>query len=254
MTDIILVGANGRMGIAICEMVQKKDDVKIFAGVDLDCTRRYDFHVYQSIDDIEDPKGVIVDFSNHKLTDGILKYASKHNLPAVIATTGHTAEEKANMLSYADKIPLFLSANMSLGVNLLVNLAKKAASLLQDSFDIEIIEKHHNQKLDAPSGTALLIADGIKDALDYTPEYVYERQSKKAKREKTEIGIHAVRGGTIVGEHEVIFAGKDEIVTLSHRADSREVFGAGAIKAAQFICGKPAGLYDMNAMLSEILQ
>lgn len=255
MTDIILTGCNGRMGKALCELVGNDPDARyrIFAGVDICAAPNDRFHVYETITDLENPHGVIIDFSFHKTTCAILAYAKRHKLPAVIATTGHTEEEKAAILAYAKDIPLFLSANMSLGINLIINLAKKAAKLLQDSFDIEIVEKHHNKKIDAPSGTALLIANGIRSVLDYEPEYKYERHSEKKQREKTEIGLHAIRGGTIVGEHDVIFAGKDELITLSHRADSRFVFASGALKAAEYLKDMPNGLYDMNSMLANLL-
>lgn len=251
MTKIIMVGCNGRMGKTISEYVKGLDDVEISAGVDICDVQNYDYHVYTSIDAIESPEGVIVDFSNRALTKSILDYAIKNNVPAVICSTGHTADEIAMIEDASKKIPVFRSANMSLGINLLVILAKKAAAILEDSYDIEIIEKHHNQKLDAPSGTALLIADAINDTLKYDAEYTYDRHKEHKKRSHEEIGIHSVRGGTIVGEHEVIFAGQDEIVSVSHRADSRFVFAKGAVEAAIFLANKGPGLYDMNTLLSE---
>jgi len=253
MTKIILVGCNGRMGKTISECVKKSDNVQISAGVDICDTQNYDYHVYSDINEIDSPDGVIVDFSNRAFTNAVLEFAIKNNLPAVICSTGQTPEELENIKKAAEYIPVFKSANMSIGINLLVALAKKAAHLLQDSFDIEIIEKHHNQKLDAPSGTALLIADAINESLAYDAEYKYDRHLEHKKREHQEIGIHAVRGGTIVGEHEVIFAGQDEIVTVSHRADSRVVFAKGAIDAAIYLDKKKPGIYDMNLMLSEMI-
>ena len=253
MTDIILTGCNGRMGRAICETVSSSDAFRIIAGVDLNNSPAADFHVYTDINGIEKPSGVIIDFSHHTLIGQILDFALKHSLPVVVATTAHTEDELALIKEASKKIPVFKTANMSLGINLLIELAKKASELLQDDFDIEIIEKHHNQKLDAPSGTALLIADALKDSLNYDAEYTYERHSKREKRRHEEIGIHAVRGGTIVGEHEVIFAGPDELVTLSHRADSRRVFVKGALNAAEYLKDKAPGMYDMSKMLAEKL-
>ena len=251
MTKIILVGCNGRMGKAISEHVKTLDDIEISAGVDICDIQNYDYHVYIDINSIESPEGVIVDFSNRSLTKDILDFAIKNGLPSVICSTGHTKEELQMITDASTKIPVFRSANMSLGINLLVMLAKQAATLLEDSFDIEIIEKHHNQKLDAPSGTAILIADAINDTLSYDAEYVHDRHKEHKKRSRNEIGIHAVRGGTIVGEHEVIFAGQDEIVSIAHRADSRFVFAKGAIEAAAYLSDKPAGMYNMNDLLSE---
>lgn len=251
MTEIILTGCNGKMGQAIAETVKGSDAYTIEAGVDINNSPSPDFHVYSDINGIENPKGVIVDFSHHTFTSQILDFAIKHSLPVVVATTAHTDDELALIKDASSKIPVFKTANMSLGINLLIELAKKAADILQDSFDIEIIEKHHNQKIDAPSGTALLIADALKDNLVYDAEYSYDRHSKREKRAKEEIGIHSIRGGTIVGEHEVIFAGPDELVTLSHRADSRRVFVKGALNAAEYIKDKAPGLYDMSMLLSE---
>ena len=251
MTKIILVGCNGRMGRAISEHVKTLDNVEISAGVDICDVQNYDYHVYSDINAIESPEGVIVDFSNRSLTKSILEFAEKNNVPAVICSTGHTESELNLITEASSKIPVFRSANMSLGINLLVMLAKRAASLLEDSFDIEIIEKHHNQKLDAPSGTALLIANALNETLSYDAEYVYDRHKEHKKRDHNEIGIHAIRGGTIVGEHEVIFAGQDEIVSIAHRADSRFVFAKGAIEAAIYLKDKKPGMYDMNSLLSE---
>jgi 4-hydroxy-tetrahydrodipicolinate reductase len=212
-----------------------------------------DFPVYVSAEDFTGKCDVIVDFSFHTATEGLLNYAVKNNLPIVIATTGHTEEETALIKKAAETVPVFYSRNMSLGINLLIALANKACKSLGSAFDIEIIEKHHNQKLDAPSGTALMIADALKDTRDIETEYIYNRQPVKQKRQKNEIGIHAVRGGTIVGEHEVIFAGKDEVITLSHSAASRDVFAEGAVRAAQFIVGKTPALYDMNDIVNSII-
>lgn len=251
MTNIILVGCNGRMGKMVSESVKNLTDIKITAGVDVFNEQNFNYHVYSDINSIESPEGVIIDFSNHTFINSILDFATKHLLPCVICSTGHTDKEIEKIEEASKLIPIFKSANMSLGINLLVMLAKKSAAFLEDSFDIEIVEKHHNQKLDAPSGTALLLADAINETLTYDAEYKFDRHSEQKKRTKEEIGIHSIRGGTIIGEHDVIFAGQDELITLSHRADSRLVFAKGAIKASIYIANKTPGIYDMSSLLSE---
>ena len=192
---------------------------------------------------------MIIDFSHVSVLTPLLAYATKERIPVVLCTTGYT-ESQVNELKEASKqIPVFYSRNMSLGINLLIELAKKAAVILGDQFDIEIIEKHHNQKIDAPSGTALMIADAISSVEDRQMTYMYDRHSQRKKRDKNEIGMHSVRGGTIVGEHEVIFAGPHEVITLSHSAQSKEIFANGSINAAVFLAKQPAGLYDMSDLL-----
>lgn len=245
---ILLSGANGRLGKAIIASATEAG-CKVIAGVDVTPSVG-ELPIYASINDVPELEiDCIIDCSHHTAAIPLLAFAKKRNLPVVICTTGHTDEETAAIHAAAADIPVFFSRNMSVGINLILGLAKKAAAVLGDDFDIEIVEKHHNKKLDAPSGTALMIADAVSEAVDYTPEYVYERQSKRAQREKTEIGIHSVRGGTIVGEHEVIFAGTDEVITISHSAASREVFARGALRAAKFMTGKTAGFYNMETML-----
>ena len=254
MTDILLTGCNGRMGNAVVKACEEYDNCRICGGVDVMVTNTsYDFPVCVSAEDFPGNCNVIVDFSHHTATEGLLNFAISKNLPIVIATTGHTPEETLAIKEAAKKIPVFYSRNMSLGINLIIALAKKAMASLGESYDIEIIEKHHNKKLDAPSGTALMIADALKESRPIETEYVFERQTRHQKRDKSEIGIHAVRGGTIVGEHEVIFAGNDEVITLSHSAASRNVFAEGALRAAMFIVGKSAGLYDMNDIVNSII-
>lgn len=254
MINILLTGCNGRMGKAVAESVANNDQCNIVAGIDVnDANATSQFPTFLSIEEYKGKCDVIVDFSFHTATKAILDYAIERNIPVVIATTGHTEEETQYIKNSSEKIPVFYSRNMSLGINLLIALAKKACQSLGESFDIEIIEKHHNMKLDAPSGTALMIADALKETREIETEYVYNRQPVKKKREPSEIGIHAVRGGTIVGEHEVMFAGKNEIVTLSHSASSRNVFAEGAVRAALFMVGKPAGLYDMNSIVESII-
>ena len=248
MTRIIISGCNGRMGRAIAERVFAREDESctVVAGIDMN-TKPAEFPVFAKPADCTVEADVIIDFSNPSALPGLLEYAVEKNLPIVIATTGISEEGKALIDDAAKKIPVFFSANMSLGVNLLVELAKKATEVLGYDFDIEIVEKHHNQKLDAPSGTALMIADAIADGR----HYVYDRHSRRQKRERDEIGIHAIRGGSIVGEHDVIFAGSDEVITLSHSASSRGVFAVGAINAAIFLHGKQPGLYNMGNLIAE---
>ena len=247
--NILLSGANGRLGKAIIAAAGDAG-CKIIAGIDITPVAG-EIPVYQSANDVPELQiDCIIDCSHHSAAVPLLDFAKSRGIPIVICTTGHTEDEVKAIHAAAAEIPVFYSRNMSVGINLVIALAKKAAAILGDDFDIEIIEKHHNKKLDAPSGTALMIADAISDSVSYEPEYVYERQSKRAPRAKNEIGIHSVRGGTIVGEHEVIFAGNDEVVTISHQAASREVFAQGALRAAKYLAGKTPGFYNMETMLS----
>ena len=259
MLKILLSGCNGKMGRAVVEAAEN-GGLDIVAGIDINQMITQKFPVYAAPADYGASAGksvpvadVIIDFSHHSAIGALLKYAVNARMPLVVATTAHTAEEKALIEEASKKTPVFISANMSLGINLLLELSKKAAALLEGGFDIEIVERHHRRKLDAPSGTALMIADGISSALADKPEYVYDRTKRRESRPKNEIGIHAVRGGTIVGEHEVIFAGHDEVLTISHSAISREIFTAGAIKAACFICGKENGLYTMKELIGQTM-
>ena len=251
MTNILLSGANGNMGRAVTRTVENNDKVKITAGYDINTVKNSDFPVYDNLDEVKEPFDVIIDFSHPSVFDSILEFSVKTKTPAVICTTGLSGEQISKMKAASKKAPIFFSANMSLGVNLLIDLVCKAAKLPDGSFDIEIIEKHHNQKLDAPSGTALAIADAISDAVSFDTEYIYDRHNVRKKRDKSEIGIHAVRGGTIVGEHDVIFAGNDEIIEIKHSASSKEVFAVGAVKAAVFMKGKPCGMYDMKDLIEQ---
>ena len=225
-------------------------DYDIVAGVDVNASAlaACSFPVYERISDFPDKADVIVDFSHHSALPSLLDYAKKTKTPLVIATTGHTEEELALMKAASSEIAVFFSGNFSIGINLLINLAKQAAKTLGMDFDVEIIEKHHNKKLDAPSGTALMIADSIKSQREET-EYVYDRHTERKARGKEEIGIHSVRGGTIVGEHEVMFAGTNEIVTISHSAASREIFATGALRAAAYLSKKETGLYSMSDLI-----
>lgn len=238
------------MGRVIQQLVAGRTDCTIAAGVDLFADSAAAFPAYTNIADVQEEADVIIDFSHPSLLTPILSYAAqKGGIPAVLCTTGYSAEQVEALKTAAQTLPVFYSRNMSLGINLLIELSKKAAKVLGDQFDIEIIEKHHNQKIDAPSGTALMLADAIASVRDGETQYVYDRHAQRKKREKSEIGLHAVRGGTIVGEHEVVFAGNHEVITLSHSAQSKELFATGAVNAAVYMCGKGPGLYDMSDMI-----
>ena len=241
------------MGHAITEAVANSKEYKIVAGVDINASAlgsACSFPVYSSIDDFTANADVIIDFSHHSALPSLLDYAISHKTPIVVSTTGHTEDEMELMHTAANEVAIFFSRNMSIGVNLLIDLCRRAASALGEDFDIEIIEKHHHNKLDAPSGTAMMISEELKDARNGDAEFVYDRHEVRRKRDTREIGIHAVRGGSIVGEHDVIFAGANEIITLSHTATSRELFADGAIKAADFMTDKPAGLYSMSDLIA----
>ncbi len=241
------------MGRVIARLAEERNDCAVCAGVDVAVTgERYsDFPVYSKISDIKEKPDVIVDFSHPSALDSLLNYCKIQNIPVVIATTGYTEEEINKIRSASEQIPVFFTFNMSLGINLLVDLARKAVKVLGGQFDIEIIEKHHNQKKDAPSGTALMIAEALNSELDGKMKYVYDRHNVRKPRDKDEIGLHSIRGGTITGEHDIIFAGHDEVITLSHSAQSREVFAAGALNAAVFLARKPKGMYEMRDLLEE---
>ncbi len=252
MLKVIVNGCFGYMGRNVCDLINNDKDSVVAAGVDI-AEKTADFPVYRSFSEIDGKADVIIDFSHPSCLKGLLDYAIKTKTPAVIATTGLNDEEKALIKEASKQVALFFTANMSLGVNLLSALVKKAASVLSGSFDIEIVEKHHNKKIDAPSGTALMLADAAAEAVDFNAEYVYDRHSVRKKRDANEIGISSIRGGTIVGEHDVIFAGEDEVITLSHSAYSKRVFAAGALNAAKFIVCKENGLYSMEDLLSDVI-
>lgn len=252
MVRIILSGCNGRMGKVITRMCNQDEGATIVAGFDINTQQDDIFPVYAKPEDFTGEADAIIDFSHPSSLSGLLDYAQAHKLPVVICTTGLSAEQKQQLKDVSANIPVFFSANMSLGVNVIMDLVRRAARILQDSYDIEIVERHHNQKVDAPSGTALALADAISEAVDYEPEYTYDRHSVRKKRGKTEIGIHAVRGGNIVGDHEVIFAGSNEVIEISHHAASREVFAEGAVRAAKFMAGKAPGMYDMADLVASI--
>lgn len=251
MTKIIINGCNGKMGQVISRLAEEDENVSIAAGFDINNKINNSYPVFKSPEEFTGEADVVIDFSHPSSLTGILNYCKKYNMPVVLATTGFSTEQKAEFKEAAKEIPVFFSANMSLGINLLISLVQKAAKLLEGNFDIEIVERHHNQKIDAPSGTALAIADAIDETLSYPAEYVYDRHSVRRKRKSTEIGISSVRGGTIVGDHEVIFAGNDEVIEINHHAASKEIFAVGAIKAAKFMTGKSPGMYDMNDLIDE---
>ncbi|HNX65068.1 MAG TPA: 4-hydroxy-tetrahydrodipicolinate reductase [Oscillospiraceae bacterium] len=249
MTEIAICGANGKMGKVIYDVISNRNDCKVISGIDINTLKYADFPIVSKPNELPIKPDVIIDFSNPASLDGLIEYGLMTGCGIVFATTGYSSEQIAKIKKAAEQIPVFFTFNMSLGINLLVELSKKAASLLGGQFDIEIVEKHHNQKIDAPSGTAIMLADAINEVLDNSNQYTYDRHSQRKKREKNEIGIHSVRGGTIVGDHEVIFAGRDEVITLSHHASSKEVFAVGSVNAAVFISGKKSGLYDMSQLI-----
>lgn len=249
MVSVVISGANGHMGKVINSVISERSDCRVIAGIDVVTEKYADFPIVSAPSELPQKPDVIIDFSHPSALDKLLDYCLSTGTAIVIATTGYTEEQIAEIKKASEQIPVFFTFNMSLGINLLIKLAKTAAEILGDQFDVEILEKHHNRKLDAPSGTAIMIANSINETLDNRCQYVYDRHSQRKKRDKNEIGIHSVRGGTIVGEHEVIFAGRDEVITLSHHAASREVFAVGSVNAAVFISGRSAGLYDMAALL-----
>ena len=240
------------MGRVIHNIISTREDCNVVAGIDKYSEGSTDFPVVttpKQLSSLSIEPDVIIDFSHPSVLDELLDYCLTNRVALVIATTGYNQEEVEKIHKAAKDIPLFFTANMSLGVNLIAELAKKAVSVLGDQFDIEIVEKHHNQKVDAPSGTALMLADAINEELDHQYSYTYDRHSVREKRTKKEIGLHAIRGGTIVGEHDIIFAGRDEVITLSHHAASKEVFAVGAVNAAVFLKAKEPGLYNMKDLI-----
>lgn len=250
MLNVLLSGCFGKVCRAVAANIYKMNDVRVSAGVDICSDLKADFPTYTNFESVEQVPDVVIDFSNPSGLDDLLQFCTEKSLPVVIATTGYSDAQIEKIKSASKSIPVFFTFNMSLGVNVLVGLARQAAKILGDDFDIEIVEKHHNQKIDAPSGTAIMLADAINGVLDERMVYDYDRHSRREKRKNNEIGIHSVRGGTIVGEHEVIFAGNDEVITLSHSAQSKNLFATGAIKAALYIKDKAPGLYNMETLLN----
>lgn len=251
MVKAIMNGCNGKMGQSITAICKEDKDIEIVAGIDLYDGIKNDYPVFTSIDSCDVEADVIIDFSNAKAVDALLSYSAKKNIPVVLCTTGLSEEQLSEVDKTAGKVAVLRSANMSLGINTLMELLKKAALVFAPAgFDMEIVEKHHNQKLDAPSGTALALADSMNEALDNAYSYKYDRSKERVKRDSHEIGISAVRGGNIVGEHEVLFCGQDEVIEFKHTAYSKAVFAKGAVEAAKFLAGKPAGHYDMADVIA----
>ena len=250
MVKIIMHGCNGKMGQVITDMVKNDDTAEIVAGIDVVDNRDNGYPVFTDIDACDVPADVIIDFAAAVAVDKLLDYSVKHKIPVVLCTTGLSEAQIAKVEEASRKVAVLRSANMSLGINTLMKLLKEAANIFAPAgYDIEIVEKHHNQKVDAPSGTALALADSINEARNNEYEYVYDISQVRKKRDKKELGISAVRGGTIVGEHEVIFAGVDEVIEFKHTAYSKSVFAKGAVEAGKYLAGKSAGLYNMSDVI-----
>lgn len=251
MTKVIMNGCNGKMGQCITDICAKDDDIEIVAGIDTYTGIENAYPVFSSLEECNVSADVIIDFSNAKGMGALVDFCCDRQIPLVLCTTGLSEEQLAKVEKAYEKVAILKSANMSLGINTLMELLRKAALVFAPAgFDMEIVEKHHNQKLDAPSGTALALADSMNQALGEAYTYKYDRSQDRKKRDRYEIGISAVRGGNIVGEHEVIFAGQDEVITFTHTAYSRAVFAKGAVEAAKFLKGKPAGHYDMADVIA----
>lgn len=251
MTRIIMSGCSGAMGKMITGIVKEDSQAEIVAGIDLIDNGDNEYPVFSSIRDCDVEADAIIDFSTPKILDDLLAYSEEKKVPIVLCTTGYTEEQLAKIEIAAEKTAILKSANMSLGINTLLKLVQDAAKVFAaEGFDVEIVEKHHNQKVDAPSGTALALADSVNEAMGNQYEYIYDRSQRREKRDKKELGISAVRGGTIVGDHDVIFAGTDEVITFSHTAYSKAVFGKGAVSAAKFLKGKTSGRYEMSDVIA----
>lgn len=250
MVKVIMHGCNGHMGQVISGLIAQDQEAEIVAGIDISDCRENGYPVFTDINACDVQADVMIDFSSFKATDGVLDYCRAKKLPLVLCTTGLTPEQLEKVKECSKETAILRSANMSLGINIMLKLIQDAAKVLAGAgFDMEIVEKHHKLKCDAPSGTALALADSLNGAMDGRYHYVYDRSQVHQSRDELEIGISAVRGGTIVGDHDVIFAGPDEVVTISHRAYSKTVFGKGAVEAAKYLAGKPAGMYDMQNVI-----
>lgn len=249
MVKIAITGANGKMGKVVASLAAARSDCKVIEGVDLNDAPNGAFPIVKLPFDLPEKPDVIIDFSHPSALDDLLSYCTINHVPLVAATTGYTDEQIAKIKKTSEQTPIFFTFNFSLGINLLVELGKRAVNILGGQYDIEIVEKHHNQKKDAPSGTAIMIAEALNGELGNKMKYVYDRHNVRKARESNEIGMHSIRGGTIVGEHDIIFAGHDEVITLSHSAGSKEVFANGALNASIFLAGKENGLYDMADLL-----
>ncbi|MCR4841316.1 MAG: 4-hydroxy-tetrahydrodipicolinate reductase [Lachnospiraceae bacterium] len=249
MTKIIMSGCCGHMGMTITDIVSKDDDAEIVAGIDLFDNGKMPYPVFASLGDVNVDADCVIDFSSPKALDGLLAAAKAKDIPLVLCSTGYTPEQLEQIKAASAELAILKSANMSLGINLILKLVQAATEVLYKDYDIEIVEMHHNLKKDSPSGTALAIADAINEVLNNEYEYVYDRSTRSEQRPKKEIGISAVRGGTIVGDHDVIFAGRDEVIEIKHTAYSKAIFGKGAVNAAKFLAGKPHGMYDMQDVI-----
>lgn len=249
MIKVLLCGSNGKMGEVLTSLIIDDSNMTVIAGIDKHGNSKHAYPVFSSFDECNIKADVIIDFSHHSMVSDLIDYCVYSKTPAVICTTGLDETIVKKIGDASKEVALFRSGNMSLGVNLIMDLARKAARILKDDFDIEIIEKHHKRKVDAPSGTAYMIAQSINDELENTKEFTFGRYGRSTKRQESEIGIHAIRGGTIVGEHTVIYAGPDEIIEIKHSATSRKVFAAGAVKAAKFLVTKENGLFNMDDIL-----
>ena len=250
MVKVIMHGCNGKMGQVISGLIAADPDMELVAGIDARDDGHNPYPVFTDIAKCDVAADCIIDFSAAVAVDKLLNYCVEKKIPCVLCTTGLSEAQLAKVDEAAKKVAILKSANMSLGVNLLFKILKQAAPVLAEAgFDIEILEKHHNRKIDAPSGTAIALADAINESLDNTYHYKYDRSSERVARDPKEIGIQAMRGGTIVGEHDIMFAGRDEVITFTHTAYSREIFAKGAVEAAKFLAGKPAGLYDMSDVI-----
>ena len=251
MTRIIMHGCNGHMGQVISGLVAQDADAEIVAGIDMMDNRENGYPVFTDLDSCQVDADAIIDFSNAKAVDALMDYSAKRGIPLVLCTTGLSEEQNAKVDEISKKVAIMKSANMSLGINTLFKLIQEAAKVLATAgFDMEIVERHHHLKVDAPSGTALALADSLNEAMDHKYHYVYDRSQVRQKRDEKEIGISAGRGGSIVGEHEIIFAGPDEVIEFKHTAYSKAVFGKGAVEAAKYLAGKPAGRYDMKDVIN----
>ena len=251
MIRIIIHGCMGRMGQVLTDTAAAAPDIEVVAGIDVQSGEgKVEYPVFPGLEKCTVPADVVVDFSSPKALPSLLKGVLEKKIPLITATTGHNQEDKATIAEASALVPIFVSANMSLGINLLSEMAQTAATVLGESFDIEIIERHHNQKKDAPSGTALLLADSINEVFLKGKDYVYGRHGREELRQRSDLGIHAIRGGTVVGDHQIVFAGKDELVELRHSAASRRIFALGALEAVRYLQGKPPGLYSMKEMIT----
>lgn len=250
MVKIIMNGCNGHMGKVICNLVAQDPNAEIVAGIDIADQGIHAFPVFTNMEECQVEADALIDFSSPKATDALLDYCVKRQLPVVLCTTGLSEAQLQKVEEAAKEVAVLKSANMSLGINTLLKLIQEAAKVLAAAgFDMEIVEKHHKLKVDAPSGTAIALADSLNEAMDHQYHYVYDRSQRREQRDSKEIGLSAVRGGSIVGEHDVIFAGPDEVITFQHTAYSKAVFGKGAVEAAKFLAGKPAGRYDMSDVI-----